>query len=274
MREFTIYHNPDCGTSRNVLAMLRKSGIEPVVVEYLKTPPDRATLVSLIASMGMPARGLLRVKGTPYGELGLDDPKWTDDELVGAMIEHPILINRPIVVAPKGVRLCRPSDLVLELLPDPQLAFTKEEGVSALLSEPTVADDAPRDALAAAGLPVDDLDDPNLALLRFRLPAGDTVGYGGFERHGDAALLRSIVVLPAYRGSGIGRNLMLLLMRRAFDAGAQQGYALTTSADDWLEKLGFKRFDRAQVPEEILQTRQATQLYPSDARIWGRSLRP
>jgi arsenate reductase (glutaredoxin) len=109
MREFTIYHNPDCGTSRNVLAMLRKSGIEPIVIEYLKTPPDRATLASLIASMGMTARGLLRVKGTPYGELGLDDPKWTDDELVGALVEHPILINRPIVVAPKGVRLCRPA---------------------------------------------------------------------------------------------------------------------------------------------------------------------
>ena len=196
MREFTIYHNPDCGTSRNVLTMLRQSGIEPVVIEYLKTPPDRATLASLIASMGMTARGLLRVKGTPYGELGLDDPKWTDEELVGAMVEHPILINRPIVVAPKGVRLCRPSDLVLELLSDPQLAFTKEEGVSALLSEPAGADDAPRAALVAAGLPVDDLNDPNLVLLRFRLPAGDTVGYGGRR---SAALDRRAAGLSRFR---------------------------------------------------------------------------
>jgi arsenate reductase (glutaredoxin) len=113
----TIYHNPDCGTSRNVLAMIRESGEEPEIIEYLKTPPTRARLVELIAAMGIPVRTLLREKGTPYEQLGLADPKWTDDELIEFMIAHPILINRPIVVTPKAVRLCRPSNRVLDILP-------------------------------------------------------------------------------------------------------------------------------------------------------------
>lgn len=125
----TIYHNPGCGTSRNVLALIRNTGEEPVVIEYLKNPPDRATLQRLIAQMGMPVRDLLRRKGTPYDELGLDDPKWTDDELIGFMLAHPILINRPVVVTPLGTRLCRPSELVLDILPRPQQgAFCKEDG--------------------------------------------------------------------------------------------------------------------------------------------------
>ena len=129
MTEVTIYHNPACGTSRNVLGLIRNSGVEPRIVEYLKTPPSRAELVELIARMGIPVRDLLRRKGTPYDELGLDDPKWTDDELIDLMLEHPILINRPIVVTPLGVRLCRPSETVLDLLPDPQQgAFVKEDG--------------------------------------------------------------------------------------------------------------------------------------------------
>ncbi len=125
----TIYHNPACGTSRNTLAMIRQSGEEPVVVEYLKDPPTRARLIELIAAMGIPTRELLRQKGTPYDELGLADPKWTDGELVGFMLEHPILINRPIVVTSRGVRLCRPSEVVLDILPNPDIgAFTKEDG--------------------------------------------------------------------------------------------------------------------------------------------------
>lgn len=125
----TIYHNPGCGTSRNVLAMIRNSGEEPRIIEYLKTPPSRAELIDLIARMGMAARDLLRRKGTPYQELGLDDPDLSDDALIDAMMAHPILINRPIVVTPLGVRLCRPSELVLEILPQPQRgAFTKEDG--------------------------------------------------------------------------------------------------------------------------------------------------
>lgn len=127
--DIIIYHNPDCGTSRNALAMIRNAGIEPHVIEYLKTPPNRPRLVSLIARMGIAPRELLREKGTPYGELGLGDPNLSDDQLVDAMIEHPILINRPIVVSPLGVKLCRPSEAVLDLLPHAQRgAFTKEDG--------------------------------------------------------------------------------------------------------------------------------------------------
>ena len=125
----TIYHNPACGTSRNVLGLIRNSGVEPRVIEYLKTPPSRAELVDLIARMGISVRDLLRRKGTPYDELGLDDPKWTDDALIDRMLEHPILINRPIVVTPLGVKLCRPSETVLDILPDAQRsAFAKEDG--------------------------------------------------------------------------------------------------------------------------------------------------
>ena len=125
----TIFHNPACGTSRNTLALIRNSGAEPTVVEYLKTPPDRARLVALIAAMGVPVRSVLRQKGTPYDELKLDDPKWTDEQLIDFMLTHPILMNRPIVETPLGTRLCRPSEVVLDILPSPQLApFAKEDG--------------------------------------------------------------------------------------------------------------------------------------------------
>jgi arsenate reductase len=124
----TIYHNPDCGTSRNTLAMIRQSGEQPEVIEYLKDPPSRARLVELIEAMKIPVRALLREKGTPYAELGLADPKWSDDELIDFMLAHPILINRPIVVTPKGVRLCRPSEAVLDLLGHPVDSYVKEDG--------------------------------------------------------------------------------------------------------------------------------------------------
>ena len=125
----TIYHNPDCGTSRNTLAMIRQSGEEPVVIEYLKDPPTRERLVELLKAMGVSARELLRQKGAPYDALGLGDAKWTEEELIGFMLEHPILINRPIVVTPKGARLCRPSEAVLDILPNPAIGeFTKEDG--------------------------------------------------------------------------------------------------------------------------------------------------
>ncbi len=125
----TIYHNPACGTSRNVLALIRNSGEEPHVIEYLKTPPSRAELAELIGDMGMSVRGLLRRKGTPYDELGLDNSALTDDALLDAMMAHPILIDRPIVVTSRGTKLCRPSETVLDILPDPQRAtFSKEDG--------------------------------------------------------------------------------------------------------------------------------------------------
>lgn len=127
--DIIIYHNPDCGTSRNTLAMIRNAGIEPHVVEYLKTPPARALLVQLLDRAGLSPRALLREKGAPYAELGLGDPALSDDALVDAMMAHPVLINRPLVVSPLGVRLCRPSEAVLDILPAPQRgAFAKEDG--------------------------------------------------------------------------------------------------------------------------------------------------
>ena len=125
----TIYHNPACGTSRNTLAIIRQSGEEPEVIEYLNTPPSRETLIELIAAMGMTPRQLLREKGTPYAELNLGDAKWSDDEILDFMLAHPILINRPIVVTPRGVVLARPSEAVLDILPNPDIGpFTKEDG--------------------------------------------------------------------------------------------------------------------------------------------------
>ncbi len=125
----TIYHNPACGTSRNTLALIRNAGVEPTVIEYLKTPPNRATLQGLLRRMGISPRALLREKGTPYAELGLAAPHWTDDELIDQMLIHPILINRPIVVTPWGVKLCRPSEAVLDILPLAQKGpFAKEDG--------------------------------------------------------------------------------------------------------------------------------------------------
>ena len=138
MSDVTIYHNPKCGTSRNTLALIRHAGIEPRVIEYLKTPPSRAEVQQLIAAMGITVRELLREKGTPYAELQLGDPKWSDDELLDFMQQHPILMNRPIVVTPLGTKLCRPSEAVLEILPVPKLPpFTKEDGE-------TVIDDGKR----------------------------------------------------------------------------------------------------------------------------------
>ncbi|MGV2842572.1 glutaredoxin-dependent arsenate reductase [Aeromonas hydrophila] len=127
--QITIYHNPACGTSRNTLALIRNSGVEPTVIHYLEIPPSRETLLALIAAMGMPVRDLLRQNVPPYEALGLAENKFSDDELVDAMLAHPILINRPIVVTPLGTKLCRPSEVVLDILPSPQQgAFSKEDG--------------------------------------------------------------------------------------------------------------------------------------------------
>ncbi|MCW5298796.1 arsenate reductase (glutaredoxin) [Herbaspirillum lusitanum] len=125
----TIYHNPSCGTSRNTLALIRNSGEEPIVIEYLQHPPSREVLIQLIKDAGLTVREAIRQKGTPYAELGLDNPQLSDDLLLDAMLAHPVLINRPFVVTPKGVRLCRPSELVLDILPNPQQGpFSKEDG--------------------------------------------------------------------------------------------------------------------------------------------------
>ena len=144
MSAITIFHNPRCGTSRNVLALIRNSGVEPEVIEYLKTPPSRERLRELLTAMGVGVRAVLRQKGTPYDELDLGNPAWTDEQLLDFIDQHPVLLNRPIVVTPLGTRLCRPSETVLDILPDPQRgAFSKEDG------EPVI-DAAGRRVLPAA----------------------------------------------------------------------------------------------------------------------------
>ena len=136
MAHITIYHNPACGTSRNTLALIRNSGAEPEVIEYLKTPPSKAKLQQLLVAMGIDARALLREKGTPFAELGLADAKWSDDALLDFVVQHPILMNRPVVVTPLGAKLCRPSEVVLSILPDPQrAAFQKEDGEAVINAE-------------------------------------------------------------------------------------------------------------------------------------------
>jgi arsenate reductase len=272
---FVIYHNPDCGTSRNTLALLRSAGIEPSVVEYLKTPPSRTELAGLIRRMGSAVRDVIRQKGTPYAALGLDDPAVSDDALLDAMVAHPVLINRPIVVGPDGVRLCRPSDVVFDLLP-PGVTTTllKEEGAPFLRDERITASDPDfLSTLRAAGLPADDLNEPGRTFFAYRTPAGQRIGYGGYEGLGEDALLRSIVVLPEWRAKALGRNLMALLQRRAFDEGARRAWALTGSAAPFFEKVGFKPVERENAPASVLATRQAAGLCPADAVLLARTIR-
>lgn len=272
---FVIYHNPDCGTSRNTLALLRDAGIEPRVIEYLKTPPSRAELADLVGRMGLGVRDVIRQKGTPYAALGLDDPAVSDDALLDAMVAHPILINRPIVVGPDGVKLCRPSDIVLDLLaPGATASVIKEESVSFLRDERIAGSDpALLAAIQDAGLPADDLAEPGRTFFAYRTLAGDLVGYGGYEALGGHALLRSIVVLPESRASALGRNLVALLLRRAFDDGARRAWVLTTSAAPFFEKVGFKTVARDDAPATVLATRQAASLCPSDASLLVRTIR-
>ena len=270
-----IYHNPDCGTSRNTLALLRSTGSEPHVIEYLKTPPTRAELADLIQRMGLSVRDILREKGTPYAALGLGNPALSEDALLDAMIAHPILINRPIVVAPTGVKLCRPSDIVLDLIPSEfRTTLLKEEGVPFLVDEPVTGDD-PRlaSALQSAGLPIADLGEPGRTFFAYRTSAGQNVGFGGYEALGENALLRSIVVLPETRERALGRNLVALLQRRAFDRGARRAWVLTSSAAPFFEKVGFKPVAREIAPASVLATRQAAQLCPSSATLLTRTIR-
>lgn len=270
----TIYHNPDCGTSRNVLTLLREVGENPKVIEYLTTPPDRATLEQLIADTGMAVRDVLRIKGTPYRELGLDDPTLTDARLVDAMLAHPILINRPIVVTPRGTRLCRPSDAVTRMLTRaPNREILKEEGVPFIVARTISGDDSNFiRTLRDAELPVDDLTEPGRAFFTFSTLAGMHVGYGGFEQYGSDALVRSLVIAPDHRGMGLGRNLLAVLLREAFDAGARTAWALTTDTVAFFGKAGFKLVTRDMAPATILTTRQAAGLCPSTAALLARAI--
>lgn len=274
MSTVTIYHNPECGTSRNTLALIRASGITPTIIEYLKDPPDRATLQALIARMGMSVRDVLRIKGTPYKELGLDAPHWSDDQLIDQMLAHPILINRPIVVSPLGTRLCRPSDMVIDLLSQrPSAAFDKEDGSPFLIDTPIDgSDEALIAALRDVELPVDDLREPGRRFFGYATLAGERVGYGGFERLGQHALIRSMVTSPQARHRGIGSGMLALLLRRAFDEGTRDAWLLTTTAAPFFERAGFKRVERSAAPATILATRQAASLCPSTAALLTRGI--
>ncbi len=268
----TIYHNPKCGTSRNTLALIRHFGIDPTVVEYLTDPPSRANLADLIARAGLRVRDVVRKKGTPYAELGLETAD--DGALLEAMVAHPILINRPIVVSEAGVALCRPSDVVLDvLLPQPGNDAFKEDGVPFLRDRPVAGNDpALIAALKHADLPVDDLTEPGRQFFVYRTLAGAVVGYGGFERYGTEALLRSVVVMPAARNQKIGRNLVPLLAYRAFRDGARTAWLLTLNAGKFFETIGYTRRDRSEAPATILATRQAKGLCPASAVLMSKKL--
>lgn len=269
-----VYHNPDCATSRNTLALIRHAGIEPHVIEYLKTPPTAALLLQLAARMGWKLRDLLRERGTPFRELGLDNPALDDDALLAAIAAHPILINRPIVVTPLGVKLCRPSEVALDLVPVALSADLDKDDGSPFLRDEQIAANDPRlsKALRDAGLPTDDLRGAPGRFFGFRTLGGTLVGYGGFEVHGEDVLLRSVVVKPEFRGRRAGRNMMLLLMRRAFDDGARTAWLLTISASPFFEKLGFKATPRPDAPSAIGQTSQAISLCPPSAPFLTRRI--
>ena len=268
-----IYHNPDCGTSRNTLSLLRQAGVEPRVVEYLKTPPSRTELIDLAARMGLSVRDVLRERGAPFHELGLFDPMLSDGRLLDAVESHPILINRPIVVSPKGVRLCRPSELALELLPElPQSDLRKEDGTPFLVDTRIEGGQELLEALRPEGLATDDLYGAGATFLRFNRLGGESVGYGGFESSGEDVLLRSVVVLPPHRGAGMGRNLALLLIRRAFDRGGRRAFALTSTAVPFFDRLGFAPITRAEAPAGILAMRQMAELRPGSATLLTRRI--
>ncbi|ACR32958.1 arsenic resistance N-acetyltransferase ArsN2 [Burkholderia glumae] len=269
-----IYHNPECGTSRNVLALLGEAGEDLKVVEYLQSPPDRATLERLIADSGMDVRDAMRIKGTPYKELGLGDPSVTASQLIDAMLDHPILINRPFVVTPRGTRLCRPSDAVLDLVESlPDRDVLKEEGVPFIVAREITGGDAGLStALAHAGLPVDDLAESGRRFFEFTTLGGSRVGYGGFEQYGSDVLIRSVTVEPSWRSKGVGRNLVALLLRHAFDAHARVAWLLTTDAQAFFEKAGFKLSSRDTAPAAILATRQAVELCSATAFLLSRPI--
>src|SRR5690606_16535763 len=272
--QVTIYHNPQCGTSRNTLALIRACGIEPVIIEYLNDPPDRATLAWLAERSGNGVRGLMRIKGAPYKELGLDSPALRDDELIGHILQHPILLNRPIVVTPAGVGLCRPSDLVAPLLPQrPATDLFKSDNAPVLVdSRIDAQDERLRNALHDAALATEDLQEPGRQFFAYTTLSGTRVGHGGYERLGENILLRSIVVDPAARGRGVGAGIVGLLLRRAYDQGARQAWLLTDTATEFFQHVAFNPSARDQAPADVLATRQAGSLCPESAVLMTRSI--
>lgn len=275
MADVVIYHNPDCGTSRNALAMIRHAGIEPEVVEYLTTPPTKARVRELAYLMGLTVRDMIRERGTPFTELNLGRPSLDEEDLLEAIEAHPILMNRPIVVTPTRVKLCRPSDTVLDLLSSVPLGdFDKDDGTPFLRdTEIAGSNDDLQDAMTNVVLPTDDLTDPGQTFYRYNLLGGLTVGYGGFFLAGHDVLLRS-VARTERSDRRVGPTLVQLLMSRAFDRGGRQAFALTKSpqARSFFESQGFTELDRASAPPSIQSTRQMTSLCPSSATLLTRRM--
>jgi arsenate reductase (glutaredoxin) len=272
----TIFHNPACGTSRNTLAMVRNAGIEPDVIEYLKTPPSREALTDLVARMGIPLRGVLRRKGTPFDELGLGDPALTDADLLDAVERHPILINRPIVVTGRGVKLCRPSEIVLDLLDAPQRSdFLKEDGEPVVTASRLGAVDIEELAalLNAADLPTADLALPDRQFYRFSTTLGERVAVGGLEGRGADRLVRSIAVVPTARGKGFGKAVAMTLERLAGEDGAKRLHLLTTTAAPFFERLGYGAADRSTAPVEISASAEFAGLCPATAHYMTKDVR-
>ena len=278
MNTVTLYHNPDCGTSRNVLALIRASGIEPTVIEYLKAPPDRDTLRALVARMGMRVRDVLRVKGTPYRELDLGAAHWSDDALLDQMHAHPILINRPIVASDRGARLCRPSDMVIELLPQWSGGDQRKADGTPFLVDAPIAGTDPElvAALHDAGLVGDDLAEPGLRFFArfftYSTLSGARVGFGGFQCLGEDVLLRALVVLSPFRGQRLGDGMLALLQRRAFDEGARTAWLQSAMAAPFFERAGFKRVERSAAPAPFLHPPQAATPSPADAVLLTRRI--
>lgn len=272
--QVTIYHNPDCGTSRNTLALLHEAGIEPKVIEYLRTPPTREEVEGLAARIGFPLRDIMRRKGTPFTDLALDNPAIGKDELLDAIAAHPILLNRPIVTADGRALLCRPSDVVLDLIAWQRARRILKEDGTPFLKDRLISpfDTALGTALVEAGLPADDLLESNRRFYAYEMLDGVHAGYAGLEQYGDDVLIRSVVVPPGARGSGIGSGIVPLLLFRALEAGARRAYLLTTTAAPFFASLGFKEIGRELAPASILSTRQATGLCPASATLMTRKL--
>ena len=270
--EVVIYQNPDCGTSRSTLKLLQACRLAPQVIDYQKTLPSTPELVALLDRAGLSVRDVLREKGTPFAELGLSNPALTDDELHAAIQKHPILLNRPIVATATGAKLCRPSDVVLDLLPKklPDVTATRDDGTAFLRDYPTSGDNPDlAEAMTLAGLPTADLADPGRTFFSYSTLDRHGVGWGGFELYGTDVLLRSMAVMPRFHWQGYGHNLAALLMRRAYDQGARRAYVLTDKDDPraFFTSLGFTPLDRATAPAAIRNTRQASGLCPASATL-------
>lgn len=262
MSAVTIYHNPACGTSRKALGLIRLAGLEPQVIEYLLDPPTRERLAGMIHAAGLGVREALREKGTPYEQLGLSDRSLTDDQLLDAMMANPILINRPFVVTDLGTRLCRPPEIVLDILPKPPFVAADAADLPAI-----------RDLLSEAQLPVADIEGPTIRFWLAR-DQGKVVGTVALEVHGGSAMLRSLAVHPDHRGKGLGQALVRHAELCARNDGIQELCLLTTTAAELFGRRGYALISRDHAPEGVRRSEEFRSLCPDTAVCMLKRLRP